>query len=116
MARVWKIAGLVLASACASVPGHAQVAPAAVQSSADARLNALYTGYAAWEAREFQYFENPRGETKPTAHLAHVDAASQQRRAAHLRDLLSQLNAIPAAQLSPEERVNAAVLRTLLEN
>ena len=31
-------------------------------------------------------------------------------------DLLDQLNAIPAAQLSPDEQVNAAVFRTILEN
>ena len=30
--------------------------------------------------------------------------------------LLDQLNAIPAAQLSPDEQVNAAIFRTVLEN
>ncbi len=59
---------------------------------------------------------NSHGEIKPTANLPHVDAASQQRRAEHLRQLLQQLNAIPAGQLSAGEQVNAAVFRTLLEN
>ena len=45
-----------------------------------------------------------------------VDAATQERRAAHLRDLLARLNAIPEGQLSSEEKVNAAIFRTLLEN
>ena len=61
-------------------------------------------------------FENSRGETESTAYLPRVDEASQLRRAAHLKELLSQLNAIPAAQLSPDERVNAEIFRTVLEN
>ncbi|MFL6742047.1 MAG: DUF885 domain-containing protein [Sphingomicrobium sp.] len=94
----------------------AQAAAPAAQGPADARLSALYNGYATWDAKEFEYFEDSRGETKPSAHLAHVDAASQLRRAEHMRELLEQLNAIPVAQLSPGERVNAAVFRTILEN
>src|SRR5690349_2459047 len=84
--------------------------------SADVRLRSLYNGYSAWEAKEFEYFEDSRGEIKPTAHLAHVDAANQLRRAQHMRELLQQLNAIPATELSAGERVNAAVFRTILEN
>jgi len=97
----------------------AYAAPAAKQdakTSADARLKALYDGYAAWDAKESGYFENSRGEIESAGYLAHVDAASQLRRAAHVKELLDQLNAIPKAQLSPEEQVNAAVFRTLLEN
>ena len=85
-------------------------------TSADARLKALYGGYAAWDAKESGYFENSRGEVESAGYLPHVDVASQLRRAAHLQDLLNQLNAIPTAQLSPDEQVNAAVFRTLLEN
>jgi uncharacterized protein (DUF885 family) len=85
-------------------------------TSADARLKALYEGYAAWDAKESGYFENSRGEVESTGYLPHVDAASQLRRAAHLQDLLNQLNSIQVAQLSPGEKVNAAVFRTLLEN
>ncbi|MFL6860739.1 MAG: DUF885 domain-containing protein [Sphingomicrobium sp.] len=94
----------------------AQAAAPAAQGPADARLSALYNGYATWDAKEFEYFEDSRGETKPSAHLAHVDAASQLRRAEHMRELLEQLNAIPVAQLSLGERVNPAVFRTILEN
>lgn len=95
----------------------AQPAPAAAQRpAADAKLRALYDGYAAWDAKESEQFEDARGETKPTAHLPHVDEATQLRRAAYVRDLLSQLNAIPLQQLSPDEQVNAAVFRTVLEN
>ena len=53
---------------------------------------------------------------QPADRLPHVDEASQRRREAHLTEYLRQLNAIPAAQLSPSEQVNAAIFRTVLEN
>lgn len=110
----------IMAGAAAIVPAHAQPAKAAATQAnatwADKRLAVLYNGYSAWEAKEFEYYEDARGETKPTAHLAHVDPASQLRRADHMRQLLDQLNAIPETQLSAEERVNGAVFRTILEN
>ena len=111
MRRMVQLTGLLWASVLL-MPAAAQAAP----GSADARLRLLYNGYSAWEAKEFESLEDARGETKPTAHLAHVDAASQLRRADHLRQVLAQVNAIPATQLSAGEQVNAAVLRTLLEN
>ena len=88
----------------------------AASTRADARLKALYDRYAAWDAKEGGYFENDRGEIESAGYLPHADAASQLRRAAHLKELLAQLNAVPVEKLSPEERVNAAVFRTLLEN
>jgi uncharacterized protein (DUF885 family) len=110
--------------ACALLLGTAVVLPCGAQaqtpviqpSAADAKLRALYDGYAAWDAKESEQFLDPRGETKPTAHLPHVDAASQLRRASHLKELLDQLNALSAPQLSRAEQVNAAVIRTVLEN
>ena len=108
---------LLAGAAVATGPTFAQTAPAAAApSSADQRLKALYDAYAAWDAKESGVIQDANGETKPADYLPHVDAASQQRRAAHLQDVLTQLNAIPAAQLSPTEQVNAAVFRTLLEN
>jgi uncharacterized protein (DUF885 family) len=115
MMRALGLAGLLLASGLTPTNVRA-AAPTVVQGSADARLRALYNGYSSWDARESEYFLDSRGEIKPTANLAHVDAASQLRRAEHLRQLLQQLNAIPAGQLSAGEQVNAAVFRTLLEN
>lgn len=117
MTRGFGLAGLLLVSASA-VPLPVQAAPVrpATENSADARLKALYDGYAAWDAKESAVFENSRGEVEAADHLPKVDSASQQRRAAHLQELLAKLNAIPEAQLSPGERVNAAVFRTLLEN
>jgi uncharacterized protein (DUF885 family) len=119
MTSAKRFACIFLAGTAVLAPGTAiaQSAPvSAPQGEADAKLRALYDGYAAWDARESEVFEDPRGETKPTAHLQHVDEASQLRRAAHLRELLDQLNAIATQQLSPAEQVNAAVFRTILEN
>jgi uncharacterized protein (DUF885 family) len=114
-------AGALLASVSLAAPGIALAQTAAVQqsrsrSAADERLKALYDGYTRWQLKESGYFEDAKGETKPADYLEQVDAAAQLRRAAHLRGLLDQLNAIPLAQLSPDERVNAAVFRTILEN
>ena len=72
-------------------------------SSADARLRALYTAEWAWRQREF-----------PQGRFARVDAASQQNRLAYWNRVLAVLDGIPLAQLSPEERINAQVLRTSL--
>jgi uncharacterized protein (DUF885 family) len=109
-------AALLASSAIWSPAQSARVAKAAAPSSADARLRVLYDGYSAWESRESGYFENGRGEIESAAYLPHVDEASQLRRAAHLQELLRQLNAIPALQLSPDEKVNAEIFRTVLEN
>jgi len=119
MRKVVRFAGvMMLASAAAGLAASGQAEPvaAAARSAADQRLKALYNGYAAWDAGETANFQNAAGETKPTDHLPKIDAATQQRRAAHLQELLTQLNAIPEAQLSAEEKVNAAVFRTVLEN
>jgi uncharacterized protein (DUF885 family) len=99
-------------AARAEEPRQAQVAP----SAADLKLKALYDAYASWLAKESGYFEDASGETKAADYLPKVDARSQEKYASHLRDLLGQLNAIPVAELSPDEKVNAAVFRTILDN
>jgi len=120
MRKAFGFGCVLLAGAAFAIPVAAQPAPVessrAAPNAADLKLRALYDGYAAWDAKESEQFEDPRGETKPTARLPRVDAQSQLRRAAHLRGLLDQLKTIPVQQLSPEERVNAAVFRTILEN
>ena len=117
MKRAFRLASLLLISASGlAFPVQAAPVRPAEQKTADARLKALYDGYATWDAKESAVFQDARGEIKPTDHLPRVDSSSQQRRAAHLQELLTKLNAIPEAQLSPGERVNAAVFRTMLEN
>src|SRR5512133_1575308 len=98
----------ILAAATIAAPVHARAPDSglrAAPSAADRKLKSLYDGYAAWDAGETANFQNAAGETKPTDHLPKIDAATQQRRAAHLQELLTQLNAIPEAQLSAEEKV-----------
>jgi uncharacterized protein (DUF885 family) len=118
MERVMHLALVLVAgvSWTAASPATAAVQQAVPQSSADARLQALYNGFSSWDAREFGYFQDSQGEAKPTDYLPRVDPASQQRRLEHWQQLLAQLNAIPESQLSPTERVNAAVFRTMLES
>jgi uncharacterized protein (DUF885 family) len=119
MTHKLRVGAIVLAGA-ALTPSPVCSAHAATHvaapTSADRQLKALYDGYAAWDARESGVFEDERGELKPLGYLPRVDVQNQLRRAAHLKQLLGQLNAIPATQLSPDEQVNAAVFRTLLEN
>ncbi len=90
-------------------------AKAAATNSADSRLKAIYEAYADWTEKEAGEFDNKRGERERAGYLPHVDEPTQLRRAAHLKDVLAQLNDIPTARLSSDEQVNAAVLRTVLE-
>src|SRR5512146_1760245 len=116
MKLTWRIAvGLLAFGAIVHPAGAAPATRSAVRSDADVRLRALYDGYEAWEEKEFGFFENARGERERKGYLPHVDEASELRRAAHLKEVLAQLNAIPAEQISRDEQVNAAVLRAVLE-
>jgi uncharacterized protein (DUF885 family) len=115
--RIWPL--FLTGAALSPAAALAQAAPAAhvpAASAADIKLRALYNGYSAWAAKEGGYFETEEGEQKQAGYLPHVDAATQLRQAAHLQDLLNQLDAISPAELSPAEQVNAAVFRTVLEN
>ncbi|MEO7602634.1 MAG: DUF885 family protein, partial [Sphingomicrobium sp.] len=76
----------------------------------------LYDAYARWDAKEGGYGEDAGGEQQALDYLPRVDAAAQERRASYRRDMLAKLEAIPLNQLSPAEKVNAAVFRTILEN
>jgi len=117
MGKFGALVGLLLAGMSPSLsaqPVQPVEPPAA--ATADARLKALYEGYSDWDAREGGYFVDSKGENQPGDYLPKMDPATQAKREAFLKDLLAQLNAIPAAQLSVGERVNAAVLRTILEN
>ena len=107
----------LLLAAVALQPALAeQAAPAPTASPADARLKTLYEGYAAWAAKEYGSFEDAKGETQQAGYLPRVDPGTEQARGEHLKALLAQLDAISVAQLSPGERTNAAVLRTILDN
>jgi len=93
---------VVITVALSSSPVSAQSQPA--QSSADARLRALYT--AEWNWRQ-QEFGRGTGDRFPR-----VDAGSQQARLAYWTRTLATLDTIPVDQLSPEEKINAQIFRT----
>jgi len=112
LAVLLSAAALPAQNAFAQTPVPAAPAP----NAADKQLKALYEGYSDWVAKEFGYFQDAKGEEQQGGTIAHVDPASNIRRAEHEKQLLAQLNAIPAAQLSADEKVNAGVLRQILEN
>jgi uncharacterized protein (DUF885 family) len=114
-----KLTILLSAALCGAVtPALAQPkpsSPTAAPQSADARLKALYQAYSAWAQKEGGYFEDSKGENQLAGHLPKVDPATQESWARFEQNMLDQLNAIPSNSLSPDERVNAGVLRAILE-
>lgn len=102
-------------TASATPPANVPKA-AAVHSIADTRLRALYDGYARWDAEQSCSIADKNGEWQQGGCLPRVDAATQAQRLRHLEELQRQLAAIPLASLSPDERVNAAVFGTVLDN
>ena len=89
--------------------------PLVAQDSADAKLAALTDDWYAYQLAEYKQIELADGSTEtgdsywsvtPTAFVARADRA---------KSTLTQLEAIPAARLSPSARIDAAVFRTLLE-
>ena len=89
--------------------------PLAAQESADARLAALTDGWYAYQLAEFNQIEQADGSTEPGDRYWSATPAANLARADRARATLAEVDAIPAAQLSPSARVDAAVFRTLLE-
>ena len=85
-------------------------------SSADARLRALYTEEWNWRRQEMARSSDQPGEAGASDHFPRVDAASQQARLAHWTQTLATLDSIPFDALSPEEKVNAQVLRASIRS
>jgi uncharacterized protein (DUF885 family) len=108
---------LFLASLAATT---AICAPAVAQaqqsapSSADQRLRDLYNAEWQWRLEQSARLEGTGAESLDD-HLPRVDAATQQARLAYWTNVLAQLDAIPVAELSPEEKINAAVFRASIE-
>ena len=113
--RTTLFAAALLAGSSLSCPAQAQTAPTSAAATADARLKALYEAYADWDQKESGFFQDAKGENQASNYLPKVDPATQLARAKYQQGLLDQLKAIPTANLSPSEQVNAAVLREILE-
>ena len=96
-----------------SAPGGSGCRNSAIGRCALAKV--LYEAYSNWDQKESGYFEDSKGENQAAAYLAKVDPATQLARARFEQQMLDQLNAIPTSSLSPDERVNAGVLRAILE-
>ncbi len=78
--------------------------------SAEARLKTLYEADWQWRLREFVQVEDGL-RTKDGDRFADVSAAAWARRGDYWRKLVAEIDAIPAAGLGSEARINIAVLR-----
>lgn len=101
---------LSLPAALASQSAGAQAA-----GSADARLKALYTAEWEWRQKELAREPGDVGRDATADHLPRVDAATQRARLAYWTKVLADLEKIPAAELSPEETINAQVFHAVIE-
>src|ERR1700689_2449821 len=89
-----------LAAACAAMT----IAACTKTSDADARLQTIYRDE--WKWREEQFPDNEDAQKRIQDHLPKVDPAAQTQRLQMWQDVLQKLQAIPRAELSPEEQLN----------
>lgn len=86
-------------------------------SSADDRFKALYTQEWSWRQQQFGGYDDEDTESTPLHdRLPDVGAAAQKARLAYWDDVLKQLDAIPAKELSADNQVNLAVYRPQIED
>jgi uncharacterized protein (DUF885 family) len=83
------------------------------QEDADTRLRALYS--TEWKWREEQFADDEDSQRPIADHLPRVDAAAQEARLKYWEDLLSKLDTIPRAQLSPQEQINYDIYRPQIQ-
>ncbi|WP_129791654.1 DUF885 family protein [Sphingosinicella sp. CPCC 101087] len=102
------------ASAIQSPTGGQQQALQGESGSADERLRRLYEAEWQWRQAEFGRTEG-HGAGAAADHLPRVNAEAQQARLAYWERALAELDAIKTEELSPEERINAAVFRASIE-
>ncbi|RYD18309.1 MAG: DUF885 family protein, partial [Lysobacteraceae bacterium] len=92
------------------------LAPATAQplpSTADAQLKAIYDAEWVWRQKEFAQIADGL-RSKSDDHFPAVAPADWARRRTYWTTVLDRIAHIPAAQLSSEERLNAAVLKESL--
>ena len=100
---------LTCAVAAALLAGGASTAATVAASPADRQLKAIYDAEWQWRKKEFaQIVDGLR--SKGDDHFPAVTAAAWTRRRAYWQNVVDQIAKIPAAKLSAEERLNAAVL------
>lgn len=113
------IATALLLAMPLAAPLAAQPQPAKSQvpsaTSADAKLKALYTAEWEWRGEQLAREPDEEGRGATADHLPSVDAATEQERLAYWTQVLAELDKIPLSQLSPEEKINAQVFRTMID-
>jgi uncharacterized protein (DUF885 family) len=83
------------------------------KEDANARFQALYTAEWKWRDEQFPDGEDSR---RPIAnHLPKVDPPAQDARLKYWENVLTQLDAVPRAELSPEQQVNYDVYRPQIQ-
>ncbi len=87
----------------------------AAQASVDARLAELADAYYAYQLEQSGRTETASGDTEQGDRLWSVTPQAQRARAARYAGFLRQLDALPADAFGADARIDAAVLRTLLE-
>ncbi|MGC1302548.1 MAG: DUF885 family protein [Caulobacteraceae bacterium] len=90
-------------------------APGFAATAADQQLRTIYE--AEWNLRQVELgrVRDAHGHWEEGDHLPHVDAATQAAHLAYWDKALAQLQQVSVDQLSPEERINAAVFRQSVE-
>lgn len=83
------------------------------KEDANARFQALYT--AEWKWRQEQFADDEDSQKPIADHLPKVDPASQDTRLKYWEDVLTKLDAIARAELSPEQQINYDVYRPQIQ-
>ncbi|MBY9063370.1 DUF885 family protein [Sphingomonas yunnanensis] len=91
------------------------LATAQTPPPADAVLRTLYEEEWTWRQKQFARLPDDEPWSAADDHFPRVNSVAQAERAAYWKRTLAALDRIPTDQLSPEERINAAVFRASLE-
>jgi uncharacterized protein (DUF885 family) len=101
----------------AMITATAGLADAPTASPADDRFKAIYSEEWTWRQQQFPGLDDEdRAASARDDRLPAVDAATQQMRLKYWQDVLKKIAAIPAAELSAENKVNLAVYKPQIEN
>ncbi len=85
--------------------------------SADDRFKAIYSTEWDWRQQQFPGLDDEdRAASAHDDRLPAVDAATQKQRLKYWQEVLGKIAEIPAAELSPENRINLAVYKPQIEN
>ena len=117
MIRIHLLRLAVAAAMLPAVPALAQTpqpASATSPNAAEQRLRRLYEAEWAWRREQFAQTEG-RGPGAAADHLPSVTPEAWAERRAYWERALAELDTIPLDQLSDEERLNAQVFRTMIE-